>query len=145
MRQWVLVTSWDPLEVFVFDAAYLKLCSSDFNLNDLNDVYKHLSNYSIQKANDLPSATKEPNSNLVWSSQDFEQFIRHSKSLDFTWKDDMLPKIKNTVYRTLKCIQESQISDCNNCFEVYGFDFLIDNKLDPWVIEINLSPACSER
>lgn len=57
----------------------------------------------------------------------------------------MLPKIKDAVYRALKCIQDSQISDCTNCFEVYGFDLVIDEHLNPYVIEINLSPACSER
>lgn len=72
VRQWVLVTSWDPLEVFVFDTAYLKLCSSDFSLSDLDDVFKHLSNYSIQKANETSQNTDLPNeaskSNLVWTA-----------------------------------------------------------------------------
>jgi len=27
------------------------------------------------------------------------------------------------------------------CFEVLGFDILIDSKLKPWVIEINISPS----
>ena len=58
----------------------------------------------------------------------------------------MFPKIKDVVYRTLKGVQESQSSDHKTkCFEVYGFDFVLDEKLNPWVIEINLSPACSER
>ena len=27
------------------------------------------------------------------------------------------------------------------CFEILGFDILIDHKLKPWVIEINISPS----
>lgn len=50
-RQWVLVNSWDPLDVCVFSAAYLKVCGSEFDLKNLNDVYRHLSNYTIQKEN----------------------------------------------------------------------------------------------
>jgi hypothetical protein len=66
----------------------------------------------------------------------------------WSWQNNMAPLIQDTVYRTLKCTQQSQISSdsqMNNCFEVYGFDLLIDLDMKPWVIEINLSPACSER
>jgi len=47
IRQWVLVTAWEPLEAFVFSSAYLKLCGSQFSLQDIQDNMKHLSNFSI--------------------------------------------------------------------------------------------------
>ena len=57
----------------------------------------------------------------------------------------MLPKINDVVWRTLKGIQENIDQTEKNCFEVYGFDVVLDEELNPWVIEVNLSPACSER
>jgi len=29
----------------------------------------------------------------------------------------------------------------SNCFELFGFDVLVDNKLEPWLLEVNLTPA----
>ena len=56
----------------------------------------------------------------------------------------MLPKINSVVWRSLKSLQETQEQRLNT-FEIYGCDIVLDNKLNPWVIEINLSPACEER
>jgi len=146
VRQWVLVTSWEPLDAFVFETAYLKFCSSDFSLDleELSDVYRHLSNYTIQKKNSSEEGQKLE---IIMSSEEFEQYNRNQEA-EFSWSRDLLPKIQDVVYRSLKGVQESQVSSINeasNCFEIFGFDLVLDQELNPWVIEINLSPACKER
>lgn len=80
------------------------------------------------------------------SSAQFEAFMRTTKPelANFTWSVDMLPKINDVVWRTLKGVQEN-FEQKSNTFEVYGFDIVLDEDLNPWVIEVNLSPACNER
>jgi tubulin monoglycylase TTLL3/8 len=53
----------------------------------------------------------------------------------------MLPQIHSVVFRCLKSLQETQ-EQRQASFEIYGFDIVLDEELRPWVIEINLSPAC---
>lgn len=53
--------------MYVFDACYLKICSSEFDLDKKDDVLRHLSNYSLHKQKEL-----------VMSSAEFEAEMRLS-------------------------------------------------------------------
>ena len=48
--------------------------------------------------------------------------------------------MKEIVVWTLKCGQDI-IETRKNSMELYGFDFMIDEKFNPWIIEVNSSPS----
>lgn len=41
----------------------------------------------------------------------------------------------------MEALQKVMTSDRNNSFELYGFDVLLDSKLQPWLLEVNGSPS----
>lgn len=47
-----------------------------------------------------------------------------------------LLSVDSIVYQNLK-----KLSKGNNCFELLGYDILIDADLKPWLMEVNLSPS----
>lgn len=52
IRTWVLVTGWDPLEAFVFDESYLRVCPRNFTLDESKfaEPQVHLTNLSARRA-----------------------------------------------------------------------------------------------
>lgn len=53
MRIYVLVTSFKPLEAFIFNEGFARMSTEQFTLDpqDIKNAYIHLTNFSIQKHN----------------------------------------------------------------------------------------------
>jgi len=145
IRQWVLVTSFNPLEVYMFRSCYLRICSHEYSLDNLKDECSHITNYAVQKKN---GKTEE----LVMSLPQFLAYLKQNeykysfilKSSDTIWEEKIWPAMKKITVGTLLSVSEV-IEHNPNCFELYGFDFLLDSNFHPWLLEVNLSPACHER
>ncbi len=60
-------------------------------------------------------------------------------------KGYIIPKIKNIIKMTVESVKEKiDKNDRFFTFEIFGFDFMIDNNLDVWLIEVNTNPCLEE-
>lgn len=55
--------------------------------------------------------------------------------------DDLIVKSILSIENTVFSAMEMNVPYRTNCFEVLGFDILLDDALRPWLLEINLSPS----
>lgn len=64
--------------------------------------------------------------------------------------ESLFKKIEDIIIKTIISAEpilnnavEMFVPYRNNCFELLGFDILIDSQLNPWLLEVNLSPSLS--
>jgi tubulin monoglycylase TTLL3/8 len=137
IRQWVLVTDWAPLTIWFFDECYIRFTAGDYNPEDFNNKFSHLTNNSIAKhCEQFDMSEIEGN---MWSCQEFSDHIKGETGQDHFF-EKIQPQMKKMVIKSLQSVQDMMESR-KNSFELFGYDFLIDDDFKPWLIEINSSPS----
>lgn len=58
------------------------------------------------------------------------------------WENVVYPGMRESITGALLAAQD-HMEPRQNCFELYGADFILTEDLKPWLIEINSSPAMS--
>jgi len=143
IRIWVLFTyvgKCDKYEVYVFKEGHLKACSDIFNI-DSDNLFIHLTNYSVQKYN--KNFSKVEIGNEI-SFQLFQEELNRQKS-GKNFKKDILPEINKIIGITSKAVKNKiNIMNRKNCFEIFGYDFILDINYHPFLLEINTNPGLEE-
>ena len=150
LRIYVLVTGFSPLKIYLYENGLVRFCSEDFDIDPdkLNNNYVHVTNFSVNKAiakikngleEEIDYATK-------WSIYALKGYFIEKK-LDFNpvWKKikDIVMKVIISVFDlAIPSLKQFKLTSCN-LFELYGFDIILDNKLNPWLLECNLNPSLS--
>ena len=153
LRIYVLLAGCDPLRVYLFKEGLARFATETYvkpTSKNLTKQCMHLTNYAINKNSE----------NFVFNEDSTQDDVGHKRSLSSTFKllaelghdtEKLWEKIKDLIIKTLCAVQPSlahtykacQPDDPFNgmCFELLGFDVILDYKLKPWLLEVNHSPS----
>ncbi|RNA32432.1 putative tubulin polyglutamylase TTLL9 [Brachionus plicatilis] len=134
MRIYVLVTTFNPLKAYLYREGFARLSGTRFSLNSIGDTYVHITNNAIQKQ----APNYDPDKGAKWSMQNLRQYLIAKHGLGEV--ETMFRLMDEIFIKSLQSVQKTIIND-KHCFELYGYDILLDSDLKPWLIEINASPA----
>lgn len=74
----------------------------------------------------------------------FEKYIEEKK-LNIGFREKILPKIKELIALTFEAVKHNlNPNDRKYCFEIFGYDFIIDSIGNVWLIEVNTNPCIEE-
>jgi tubulin monoglycylase TTLL3/8 len=127
-----LIQDFNPPKIWFYEECYIRFCTESYSLENIYNRYIHLTNNSIQKHSSKFNQTEIPGN--MWSMAEFANHIGEDR-----WKT-IQERIKDIVVWSIKSC-EGGISARRNSCELVGYDFMIDEQLNPWLIEINMSPA----
>ncbi|XP_077982125.1 putative tubulin polyglutamylase TTLL9 isoform X4 [Glandiceps talaboti] len=134
IRVYVLVTSYVPLKAWLYRSGFARFSNTRFSLDSIDDTYVHLTNVAIQKT----APDYDPERGCKWSMQQLRQYLIAKHGIDNV--ENMFRLMDDIFIRSLQSVQKVMIND-KHCFELYGYDILIDEELKPWLIEVNASPS----
>lgn len=136
IRQWVLITSSDPLTVYIYLDPYLRFSVENFSLTDTN-LFIHLTNNSIAKHSS--NFTGSEIEGCMWHIEQFKHYLTQTHGCD-VWSDSIFRRIKKIVKCSLQSAGRLGLRK-SNTFELFGYDFMVDENFKPWLLEVNSSPS----
>lgn len=148
LRIYTLVTSCDPLRIFVFKDGLGRFATNKYSEpthNNTDNVYMHLTNYAINKHSSDFVRDDEAGSKRRIST--INRYLQEKGyDVDKLWADidDVIIKTLISAHSVLKhnyrtCFPNHVKGSA--CFEILGIDILLDRKLKPTILEVNHSPS----
>ncbi|CAD8066522.1 unnamed protein product [Paramecium primaurelia] len=137
IRQWILVTELVPLKIYFYNECYVRFSAEEFDIDQFHNRFAHLTNNAIAKYSQ--KFHKSEIKGNMWTQDDFQQYLIEEFGWD-VFAERIQPKFKEIVINSLRCCSD-QLKNRKRSFEVYGYDFMIDDQFNSWLIEVNMSPS----
>lgn len=150
IRMWVLITH--KMQVYCFKEGHLKTCSYKYDIDD-NNNFVHFTNYSLQKystdfgkyeiGNEVTFDTFFRSIENDWKTKN-KLNTKENQNISFlnSIRIDIYTKIKEIVKISTKSIKNKiNSNERSHCFEIFGYDIMMDEDYNAYLIEINTNPG----
>jgi tubulin monoglycylase TTLL3/8 len=108
IRQWVLVTSWNPLTVWIYTDNYVRFAMLEYDPKNQNK-YSHLTNNCLaqtfqqspehkKKIKDESESGSDDEDENIWSCQDFQEYLNahhHLPDCQDIFREKIMTQIKH--------------------------------------------------
>ncbi|XP_030904596.1 tubulin polyglutamylase TTLL5 isoform X2 [Melopsittacus undulatus] len=149
VRLYVLVTSYDPLVIYLYEEGLARFATVRYDQasKNIKNQFMHLTNYSVNKKSGDYVSCDDPEVEDYGSKWSMSAMLRYLKQ---EGKDTaaLMASVEDLIIKTVISAELAIATACKHfvshrdtCFELYGFDVLIDDTLKPWLLEVNLSPS----
>ncbi|XP_049626275.1 tubulin polyglutamylase TTLL5 [Suncus etruscus] len=149
VRLYVLVTSYDPLVIYLYEEGLARFATVryDQGVKNIRNQFMHLTNYSVNKKSGDYVSCDDPEVEDYGNKWSMSAMLRYLKQ---EGKDTtaLMAHVEDLIIKTIISAELAIATACktfvphrSSCFELYGFDVLIDSSLKPWLLEVNLSPS----
>ncbi|SPP75475.1 tubulin polyglutamylase ttll6 [Drosophila guanche] len=152
LRVYTLITSVDPLRIFVYNEGLARFATHKYvapTLGNSHNVYMHLTNYSLNRRNSNYNVGEGADGGSKRKLSAFNKWLlEHGYDVPEFWAsvDDAIIKTIISAWPVLKhnyhvCFPRHD--KIQGCFQLLGFDILVDWKLKPYILEVNHTPSLS--
>ena len=132
------LVDWN-LNVFFCREGHLKASSFIYDVNNINK-FIHITNHSFQKKS-KKFEQYETGNEISYS--EFKNFLLEEK-IPLSNFDKIIEKMKFIVKLSFQAVNNKIMRTPDVLsFELFGYDFIIDNEYNPWLLEINNNPGLS--
>ena len=137
MRIYILITSTNPLEMFLYKDGFARVSNELFSL-DIKNIRTHLTNAAIQNRR----ANQKNYEKLYGGSKISLDLLKYKleKQYNIDFDELIWPQVKDLIIKAFVACQHD-IPYCPSTFEMFGFDVIIDDNFKCWLLEINSSPS----
>ncbi|XP_046401476.1 tubulin polyglutamylase TTLL5 isoform X2 [Ischnura elegans] len=150
LRLYVLVTSVDPLIIYMYEEGLVRFATVKYDSSraHLWNPCMHLCNYSINKYHSDYIKSEDPSAEDFGHKWTLSALLRHLRANGIGDTAVLMQRIEEVVVKAILASVPPMVAATrifaphpHNCFELFGFDILIDSSLKPWLLEVNLSPS----